>query len=110
MRILKARVARQRGAGSNLGEVEAFIAAGVAGVGALLALVAALAARRAEPRKMGVLAAAFAAAALGGVYMLAGELAGGPLQANAPTVFAAATLACLALMYGALFAPRSRRA
>lgn len=89
-----------------MGEVEAFIAAAVTGVAALLALVAALASRRAEGPKMAVLCAAFASAALGGAYMLFGELAGGAPRANAPTVFAGAVLGCLVLMYAALFARR----
>jgi hypothetical protein len=88
--------------------VEAFLGAAVAGFGALLMAVAALAWRRARDRKMAVLAAAFAAQAAGGAAMLAGELAGGGLQAQAAVAFAGATLASLVLLYAALFARRAR--
>ncbi len=90
-----------------MGILEAFLGAGVAGFGALLMVVAALAWRRANDRKMAVLSLAFASQAVGGALLLAAELAGGGLLEWAPLGFAAATLASLLLLYGALFARRA---
>ena len=86
--------------------IEAFAAAGIAGFGFLLAAVALLAWRRANDRKMAVLACAFAAQGAGGAVMLGGELAGGSAAALGPPALAVATLAGLVLLYGALFAKR----
>lgn len=89
-----------------MGILEAFLGAGVAGFGLLLMAVAALAWQRAKDRKMAVLACAFAAQSIGGALLLAAEVLGGGIQAWAPVGFAAATLASLLLLYGALFARR----
>lgn len=90
-----------------MGIVEAFLGVSIAGFGALLMVVAALAWRRAADRKMALLAAAFAAQALGGLTLLAAELVGGGLAGFAHVGFAAAVLAGLVLLYAALFARRA---
>lgn len=89
-----------------MGLLEAFLGAAIAGFGFLLAAVAVLAWRRAGERKMGVLAAAFLLAGVGGALSLLGELAGGALQAAAPLLLASSVLGTLVLLYAALFAGR----
>jgi len=82
------------------------LGAAVAGFGLLLAAVAAMAWRRANDRKMAVLAAAFAVSAVGGALLLADELTGGPLAGQRELLLSASMLGTLLLLYGALFLRR----
>ena len=90
-----------------MGLVEGFMGAAIAGFGLLLAVVAVMAWRRAQDRKMAVLAAAFAAAGAGGAFFLVGEIAGGALESSAPLLLASCVLGTLVLLYAALFARRN---
>lgn len=87
-----------------MGLMEVFLGATIAGLGALLMVVALMARKRSGEGKMAVLGAAFAAAAVGGAALTAGELLGPPTVDAARIVFAGAFLACLAILYAALFA------
>jgi len=89
-----------------MGTIEAFLAAAVTGLSLLLASVALLSWRRAENRKMAVLACAFLACAAGGASMLVGELVGGALADATPVALAGAVLVMLLLLYAALFSRR----
>ena len=87
-----------------MGLIDVFLGATIAGLGALLMAVAFMARKRSGERKMAVLGAAFGAAAAGGAVLTLGELVGPPLLEAARALFAAAMLACLAILYAALFA------
>lgn len=87
-----------------MGLIEAFFGASIAGLGALLMVVAFLARKRSGERKMAVLAVAFAAAAAGGIALTLGEVVQGSLLDTSRTLFEAAVLVALVMLYAALFA------